>query len=157
MKRFLRILKTLVQSFGIIKAVQATKTIQITEIENVLPDRSVSFKINEEETLQLKPNETKKGIGNYSRHVLPSLNEISTSSVSLFQVEGDQNPCSYAIVNKVGIISALGTDPSDYDIHDKAATYLSWDRIRNGQKVRLRVTLDDDQVVWVVGDLIDNL
>ncbi len=157
MKRFLRILRTLVQSFGIVKAVQAAKTIQIIEIENMLPDRSVSFKINEEETLQLKPNETKKEIGNYSRHVLPSLSDINTTSVSLFKVEGDMNPCSYAIVNKVGIISALGTDPSDYDIYDKAATYLSWDRIRNGQKVRLRVTLDDEQVVWVVGDLIDNL
>ena len=142
---------------SMIELVTGPAKTNVLEIVNVLPDKSVTFIDDTGNSFILAPGETKTMVEGLKPKILSSTKEISKENIRHFQVEGDEAPFSFAVVDKVGIISALGTSPDDYKIYDNALTYLSWAKIKNGQNVRLRVVLDEEQVVWVVGDLIDNI
>ena len=131
--------------------------VRVVKIVNTLKDRSVSFENDGKTKFVVKPGETIKGVKDLNPPLLFSEGEINSQTISRFQVEGDANPCSYAIVSRVGIISALGVEPKDYNIHDPAYTHLSWEKISNGQNIILKVKTDEQDVVWVIGDLDDNI
>lgn len=136
---------------------QANSHVEVVKIVNTLEDRAVTFANGDQEEFVLQAGETLEQVSNLHPRLLFDQGEISQETISTFQVEGDQNPCSFAVVDRVGIISALGTMPEDYNIYDKAFTYLSWAEIKAGQRIVLRVVIDSDQVPWVVGDLEDNI
>ena len=139
------------------KMFKKEQKVKVVKIVNTLKDREVSFENDGKTKFVVKPGETLKGVRDLNPRLLFSESEINSETISLFQVEGDDNPCSYAIVSRVGIISALGVEPKDYNIHDPAYTHLSWEKIANNQSIILTVKTDEQDVVWVVGDLDDNI
>lgn len=135
----------------------APKNIKVARIVNDLPDRYATFWDDQNQEIVVPPGGTFDMVADYAPQLLPGLNEISSKTVRNFKIEGDANICSFAVVNEVGIISALGTNPDDFDIYDKAYTFLSWAKIKHGHQIQIKVVIDEENVVWVVGDLIDDV
>lgn len=135
----------------------AKSKVKVVRIINQLKQRAVTFTDDNANQLHVAAGETIAEVDVMHPELLHDAAQIAENTISLFQVEGDTDPCSFAVVDRVGIISALGTMPEDYKIYDKAFTYLSWDEIVAGQRIVLRVITDEEDVVWVVGDLEDNI
>lgn len=129
------------------------ETLQVTKIENRLANRqSIVFDDNGT-PVDLMPGQVINEVSNFTINLLNSVDEITPEEIRLYEAEGDPTPLGYAIVAGTGLISAVGMDPSDFDLGNPEVIWISLPEAASGQNILIAIEEDTANQTWIIGEI----
>lgn len=132
------------------------ETIRIKSITNTLPKHSIVFLNDSGTETKLLPGQSISIGDDLTLPFLPGRTTLDESLIRFFRTEIEGKTVEYTFICKQneGIISALGTQQSDF--HAPSNIHTSIPAVSPGDTISLTFNIDSDNVTWVIGE-IDNI
>lgn len=132
------------------------ESIFINSITNNLSTESVTIDLPGGGTMTLAPNNSFE-FEDFTLPVISTAEEVSSSTIMAFTVEGFSQDFGYAAVSGVGLVSALGHSGTDFFPSDEHLIHITVSNFQADDAVNCNFEINDladgTRVTWVLGEL----